>query len=32
MNVEVIGDDEVMGVVAALERKDENLLRKVEKG
>ena len=32
MNVEVTGDDEVMGVAAALERKDENLLRKVEKG
>ena len=32
MNVEVTGDDEVMGVVAALERKDENWLRKVEKG
>ena len=24
MNVKVTGDDEVMGVVAALERKDEN--------
>ena len=32
MNVEVTGDDEVMGVVAALERKEENWLRKVEKG
>ena len=32
INVEVTGDDEVMGVVAALERKDENWSRKVEKG
>ena len=29
MNVEVTGDDEGMGVVAALERKDENLIQKV---
>ena len=32
MNVEVTVDDEVMGVVAAQERKDENRLRKVENG
>ena len=31
MNVGVAGDDEVVGVVAALKIKDENWLRKVEK-
>ena len=32
MNVEVTGDDEVMGVMAALRRKVENWLKKVGKG
>ena len=32
MDIEVSSDDEFMRVVAAWERNDENLLRKVKKG